>query len=235
MSPASEKPRLAVVISASPIRTVGLGPSRIVASPAGIAPRSVPAAYVEMKTPASAFDSSYLSAKCGTKGVSAVKNNVSTATTTLTRTSRRRMAPKLSAPCSATVPRDEHRDDAYEPRRDRTRALRRGRPEDGRELPEARRRRLLQRRQLPPRDQGLHDPGRRSDRHGERRARLHVRGRVQRAQDRARRAGDGERGSEYERQPVLHRHDGRRSVAGRQAHRVRTSHRRYGSGRLDRG
>src|SRR5207248_2925985 len=70
MSPASEKPRLAVVISASPIRTVGLGPSRIVASPAGIAPSSVPAAYVEMKMPAPAFDSSYLSAKCGTKGVS---------------------------------------------------------------------------------------------------------------------------------------------------------------------
>src|SRR5436309_14472652 len=119
MSPASDQPRPAVLTSGSPIRTVGLGPRRIVASPAGIAPSSVPAAYVEMKTPAPAFDSSYLSAKCGTKGVSAVKNNVSTATTTLTRTSRRRTAPKLSAQCSATLLPDQHRDDASDPRFDR--------------------------------------------------------------------------------------------------------------------
>ena len=33
-------------------------------------------------------------------------------------------------------------------------------PEDRRELPQARRRRLLRRAHLPPRDQGLHDPGR---------------------------------------------------------------------------
>src|SRR5207248_6869911 len=131
MSPASEKPRLAAVISVSPIRTVGLGPNRIVASPAGIAPSSVPAAYVEMKRPAPAFERPYLCAKCGSNGVRAVKNSVSTATTTLTRTSRRRTAPKLSARCSATVPRDEHRHDAYEPRRDRTRALRGRRSEDG--------------------------------------------------------------------------------------------------------
>src|SRR3954467_13513463 len=111
-----------------------------------------------MKTPAPAFERSYLSAKCGSRGVSAVKNRVSTATTTLTNTSRRRMEAKLSAACSATVPPDEHRDDAYQPRRDRARAFRRGSAEDGRELPEARRRRLLRRRHLPPRDQGLHDP-----------------------------------------------------------------------------
>src|SRR5438128_7347711 len=57
-----------------------------------------------MKTPAPAFERSYLSAKCGSRGVSAVKNSVSTATTTLTNTSKRRTEPKLSASCSATVP-----------------------------------------------------------------------------------------------------------------------------------
>ena len=46
-----------------------------------------------------------------------------------------------------------------------SRAVRRGRAEDRRQLPEARRRRLLRRRDLPPRDQGLHDPGRRPDGH----------------------------------------------------------------------
>ena len=40
------------------------------------------------------------------------------------------------------------------------RAARRGRAEDGRELPQARRRRLLRRPDLPPGDPRLHDPGR---------------------------------------------------------------------------
>src|SRR2546430_16166533 len=142
-SPASAKPRLAAVIRASPARTVRWGPRRVVARPAGIAPISAPAAYVEMKTPAPAFERSYLSAKCGSKGVIAVKNSVSTATTTLTNTSKRRTAPKLSASSSATVPPDEHRDDAHQPPRDRARALRLARAEDHREVPEARRRRLL--------------------------------------------------------------------------------------------
>src|SRR3954452_8399581 len=113
-----------------------------------------------MKTPAPAFERSYLWAKWGSKGVSAVKNNVSTATTTLTSTSSRRTLSKLSAgrksPSYAMVPPDEHGDDAHKPRRDRARALRRGRAEDGRELQEARRGRFLRRRHLPPRDQGLH-------------------------------------------------------------------------------
>src|SRR6187401_3486452 len=127
-----------------------------------------------MKMPAPAFERPYLCAKCGISGVSAVKNSVSTATTTLTNTSRRRMGSKLSVPSCATVPPDEYRDDAHEPWRDRARALRRGRAEDGRELPEACRRRLLRRRHLPPRDQGFHDPGRRPDRHGHGRPGLHV-------------------------------------------------------------
>src|SRR5881398_776244 len=108
-----------------------------------------------MKTPAPAFERSYLWAKWGSKGGSAVKNSVSTATTTLTSTSKRRMPTKLSTLSFGTVPLDEHRDDAHEQRRDRARALRRGCAEDGRELPEARGRRLLRRRHLAPRDQGL--------------------------------------------------------------------------------
>ena len=67
----------------------------------------------------------------------------------------------------------------------------------------------------------LHDPGRRPDRHRHGRPRLHVRGRVQRPPGRARRARDGERRPEHERQPVLHRHRGRVPVARRQAHRLR--------------
>ena len=68
------------------------------------------------------------------------------------------------------------------------------------------RRRLLRRPHLPPRDPGLHGPGRlpRGNRH--RRPRLHLRGRVQRPQGRARRAGDGQRRPEHERLAVLHRH-----------------------------
>src|SRR5436305_2087085 len=76
-----------------------------------------------MKTPAPAFERSYLCAKWGSKGVSAVKNSVSTATTTLTSTSKRRMPTKLSALSFGTVPLDEHRDDAHEPRRDRASGL----------------------------------------------------------------------------------------------------------------
>ena len=41
------------------------------------------------------------------------------------------------------------------------------------------------------------------------------------AQDRARRAGDGQRGPQHQRLPVLHRHRQVVSLAGRQAHRVR--------------
>ena len=57
--------------------------------------------------------------------------------------------------------------------------------------------------------------------HRDRRPRLHLRGRVQRSQDRPRRPGDGQRGPEHQRLAVLHRHHRRRPVAGRQAHRVR--------------
>src|SRR3954451_4076294 len=112
-----------------------------------------------MKMPAPAFDRPYVSAKWGRSGVSAVKNVVSTATTTLTSTSNRRMSPTLAARWCATVSADEQRHAAHESRSDRARALRRGRAEDGRELPQARCGRVLRRCHLPPRDQGLHDPG----------------------------------------------------------------------------
>ena len=67
---------------------------------------------------------------------------------------------------------------------DRPRAVRRRRAEDRRQLPQARRGRLLRRADLPPRDPGLHDPGRLPGGHRHRRPRLHVRGRVQRPQGR---------------------------------------------------
>src|SRR6266446_1643215 len=58
-----------------------------------------------MKTPAPAFDRLYLSAMWGSNGISAVKNIVSTATTTLTSTSKRRTAPTLPTSSCVTVPR----------------------------------------------------------------------------------------------------------------------------------
>ena len=51
------------------------------------------------------------------------------------------------------------------------------------------------------------------------------------APHRARRAGDGERRPEHERQPVLHRHRGRVPLARREAHRVRPRGERDGRGR----
>jgi hypothetical protein len=57
-----------------------------------------------MKTPAPAFDRLYLSAMCGSNGISAVKNIVSTATTTLTSTSKRRTLPTLPTSSCVTVP-----------------------------------------------------------------------------------------------------------------------------------
>ena len=54
----------------------------------------------------------------------------------------------------------------------RGRVLRRGRPEHGRELPQAVGGRLLRRAVVPPRDQGLHDPGRLPGGHRHRRPRL---------------------------------------------------------------
>src|SRR5262249_60550494 len=53
-----------------------------------------------MNTPAPAFESPYLCAKCGISGVSAVKKSVSTATTTLTNTSRRRMQRRYQRRCA---------------------------------------------------------------------------------------------------------------------------------------
>ena len=55
------------------------------------------------------------------------------------------------------------------------------------------------------------------------------------AQGRPRRAGDGERRPEHERLAVLHRHDRRGAVAGRQAHGLRRGHQRDGRRRHDRG
>ena len=58
------------------------------------------------------------------------------------------------------VPGHVARHPPHHRRLDRARAARRGRAEDGRELPQARRRRLLRRSRLPPRHPRLHDPGR---------------------------------------------------------------------------
>ena len=71
---------------------------------------------------------------------------------------------------------------------------------------------------VPPDHQGLHDPGRLPAGHRHRRPGLHVRGRDQLAQARARLAGDGQRRPEHQRLAVLHRHARRHPVAGRQAH-----------------
>src|SRR6476646_3019987 len=57
-----------------------------------------------MKTPAPAFDRLYLSAMCGSNGISAVKNILSTATITLTSTSKRRTLPTLPPSSCVTVP-----------------------------------------------------------------------------------------------------------------------------------
>ena len=103
------------------------------------------------------------------------------------------------------------------------------------ELQAARRTGLLRRPDLPPRHQGLHDPGRLPAGHGHRRPRLPVRGRDQRAQDRARRAGHGQRRPEHQRLAVLHRHARRGAVAGRQAHRVRRGHARAWTSSTARG
>ena len=63
---------------------------------------------------------------------------------------------------------------------------------------------------VPPHHQGLHDPGRLPAGHRHRRPGLHVRGRDQPAQGRARLARDGQRRPEHERLAVLHRHARRR-------------------------
>ena len=62
-----------------------------------------------------------------------------------------------------------------------------------------------------------------------------VRGRVQRPEGRARRARDGERRPEHERQPVLHRHRRRVPLARRKAHGLRPRDRRHGRRRRDLG
>ena len=102
-----------------------------------------------------------------------------------------------------------------QPRPDPPGALSGRRAEDRRQLREARERRLLRPRHLSPGHPGLHDPGRRSHRHRLGRPGLHVRGRVQRPQGRARCAGHGKRRPEHERQPVLHRHHRGGTVARR--------------------
>ncbi|CAA9481316.1 MAG: Peptidyl-prolyl cis-trans isomerase, partial [uncultured Solirubrobacteraceae bacterium] len=121
---------------------------------------------------------------------------------------------------------DGHHEDL--PGRHHHRALRRGRPQDGPELQGPRRQGLLRRPLVPPDHQGLHDPGRRpaGERHG--RAGLHVRGRDQPAQDRPRRARDGQRRPEHERLAVLPGHHAGGAVARRQAHRLRPGHGRPG-------
>ena len=135
--------------------------------------------------------------------------------------------PSLPRPSRAVGEYDRaviNADDGDQQGHARARALRRRRAEDGGELRQARARRLLRRRHLPPRDPGLHDPGRRPDRHRHGRARLPVRGRDQLEPDRPRRARDGERGPEHERLAVLHRHRRRVPVARRRAHGLRPRH-----------
>ena len=78
--------------------------------------------------------------------------------------SRRATSNRRPARSSSTLTDSgEPGDTSYEHGRDRDRALRRRRAEDGRELQEARRGRLLRRRHLPPRHPRLHGPGRRPD------------------------------------------------------------------------
>ncbi len=124
---------------------------------------------------------------------------------------------------------------SHQCRGDRGRAARCRRAEDRRELQEARGRGLLRRTDLPPGDPRFHDPGRLPRGHRNRRPGLQVRGRVQPAQDRARRPRDGQRRPQHERLAVLHRHDRGRALAGRQAHGLRPGDERDGRGRRDRG
>src|SRR5271166_5316841 len=111
--------------------------------------------------------------------------------------------------------------DAHQRGSDRLRAVRAGRSEHRRELPQARRGRVLRRPRVPPHHQGLHDPGRLPERDRHRRPGLYVRRRDQRPQDRAGRACDGQRRPRHERLAVLHRHRRRVQLARRQAHRLR--------------
>ena len=86
--------------------------------------------------------------------------------------------------------RDDH---DHQQGRHRLRDVRRRRAEDGRQHARPGGEGLLRRPHVPPHHPRLHDPGRLPAGHRHRRPGLRVRGRVQRPQDRPRRAGDGQR------------------------------------------
>ena len=111
----------------------------------------------------------------------------------------------------------EPSDAADKSRGDHDRAVPGRRPQDGQELRGPRPQGLLRRHHLPPGDRGLHDPGRLPQGTGTVAPAIRSRT-AQRAPRRPRRARDGQRRPEHERQPVLHRHSGTSAVAGWKAH-----------------
>jgi hypothetical protein len=82
----------AVLVTANvsrPITTVGFTPMRAAVMPLGMPPTNAPRGYAAASSPAPAFESPSSSAYCGSSGVSAAKNIVSTKTIAPTRRSSR--------------------------------------------------------------------------------------------------------------------------------------------------
>ena len=136
------------------------------------------------------------------------------------------------------------RDDHHRARRHRARPVHPGRPEGRPELRRPGEEGLLRRRHLPPRHPGLRRPGgrrpvrqeveprRRPRRH--RRPGLQVRGRADPRRLRPRRAGDGQRRPEHERQPVLHLRRRPVGPAAQELHDLRPGDEGHGRRRQDR-
>uniref|UniRef100_A0A0E0PT03 Uncharacterized protein n=1 Tax=Oryza rufipogon TaxID=4529 RepID=A0A0E0PT03_ORYRU len=139
---------------------------------------------------------------------------------------------RFSSPPKRSNPSPRRRrhvgDAAHESRGHQVRGVLRPGAADGGELPGAVRERLLRRHHLPPQHQGVHDPGRRPDGHGEgghldlgEEVRRRVQG-VAQAQ-RPRGDVDGEQRAQHQREPVLH-HLRQAASPQRPLHRVRQGH-----------